>query len=61
MLIYPKRISIILVALAFCGFACEDAEYQLDNLRIANTLHGHLKLKFEYQRPDPGHFLKLNL
>ena len=32
MLIYPKRIIIILAALAFCWFACEDAEYQLDNL-----------------------------
>ena len=32
MLIYPKRIIIILAALAFCWFACEEAEYQLDNL-----------------------------
>ena len=32
MSIYRKRIGIILVTLAVCWFACEEADYQLDNL-----------------------------
>ncbi|MBH10879.1 MAG: hypothetical protein CMG74_11125 [Candidatus Marinimicrobia bacterium] len=31
-MIYPKRVILLLLALATCFLACEDAEYQLDNL-----------------------------